>query len=347
MAAMVSGLRTAAVLPWQAVKAVARSLLGVCIVLGGGWMCAMLQSCTGSQHANTVALITPLTTSELWKSVHAGVVASVAEAHMNWYWNAPTHEDDAERQMDLVDRQIAAGVSGIVLVPVHGSALIPVVQQAHRSHVPVVIADDALAIPLEADVGTVTSDEKAAGALAAGLVQQLSHAGGSVAIVGVNPASTRVVERVNAFETELHHLGHIRIALKLDGTVGPGGKSESDLLKALHSRPAMLTIFTPSLSATRAAYATLQQQGLLHRIRLVGCDQGEDVYTPIRRGEIAGIVAQNAFQIGYEATQMLINYKLHKNVMQQLAVSPMLLQKDNVDDAATRHFLRPYSGYDR
>ena len=322
-------------------------MLAPWIVLGGAAMCGALQSCAGSQRTNTIALITPLTTSELWKSVHAGMVAATARAHMNWYWNAPTHQDDAERQMDLVDRQIALGISGIVLVPAHGSALIPVVQQVQRSHVPMVIADDALAIPLGADIGMVTSDETAAGSLAAALVEQFSHTGSSVAIVGVNPASTRVVERVNAFEANLHHAGTTRIALELDDTVGPGGKSEGQLLKALRREPAMLTIFTPSLSATRAVYATLQQQGLLHRIRLIGCDQDEDLYPAIRRGEIAGLVAQNAFQIGYRATEMLINYKQHDTAMQHITVPPLLLQKNNLDNVATQHFLRPYTGFDR
>ena len=347
LCAMASGLRATAVKPVRRVKAGARPVLALAIALGGTALCTTLQSCTASQRANTIALITPLTTSELWKSVHAGVVAATTQGHMNWYWNAPTHQDDAERQMDLVDRQVALGISGIVLVPAHGSALIPVVQQARRSDVPMVIADDALAIPLGSDIGMVTSDEPAAGRLAAALVRQLSHRGSSVAIVGVNPASTRVVQRIDAFETELHHAGTVKITLKLDDTVGPGGKSESDLLKALGREPTMQTIFTPSLSATRAVYATLQQQGLLRRIQVVGCDQDEDLYPPIRRGEIAGLVAQNAFQIGYQATEMLIRRRLHHSAMQHIVIAPLLLQKANLDEATTRQFLRPYSGFDR
>ena len=266
---------------------------------------------------------------------------------MDWYWNAPTHPDDAERQMDLIDRQIALGVSGIVLVPAHGSALIPAVQQTQRSHVPIVIADDGLAIPLGPEIGSVTSDEAEAGKVAAALVERMSHANGSVAVVGMNAASTRVVERIEAFEAELHRTHAVRIALKLDDTVGPGGRSESELVQAIRREPSMLIIFTASLSATRAVYATLQQQGLLHRIQVVGCDQDDDLYPPVRRGEIAGLVAQNAFQIGYQAVEMLVAVKQHRATMRHVTVRPLLVQQGNLDDAATRQFLRPYTGFDR
>ena len=192
----------------------------------------------------------------------------------------------------------------------------------------------------------MTSDEAEAGRLAAALVRHVSHAHGGVAIVGVNAASTRVVERVSAFEAEIHRAGNMRISLKLDDTVGPGGKSEGELLKAIRREPSMLAVFTPSLSATRAVYATLQQQGLLGRIQVVGCDQDEDMYPLLRRGEIAGLVAQNAFQIGYRATEMLIGHR-RGAAMQHLAIAPLLVRQDNLDEAATKQFLRPYTGFDR
>ena len=156
-----------------------------------------------------------------------------------------------------------------------------------------------------------------------------------------------MVERVDAFEAELHRAGAVRVMLKLDDTVGPGGKSENDLLKALQREPAMLTIFTPSLSATRAVYSTLQQHGLLHRIQIVGCDQDEDLYPLLRRGEVAGLVAQNAFQIGYQATEMLVQHKVHGTGMRHVNVTPLLLDSSNIDSVATRRFLRPYTGFDR
>ena len=111
--------------------------------------------------------------------------------------------------------------------------------------------------------------------------------------------------------------------------------------------PERSVVFAPSLSGTRAVYATLQQQGLLHRIQLVGCDQDTDLYEGIRRGEIAALIAQNAYQIGYQAAQMLVRFKQQGRAMQHIVIRPLLLERTNLDSEMTTHFLHPYSGFDR
>ena len=213
----------------------------------------LLNSCSRGNASRTVALITPLTTFELWKSMHAGVVRATAEHGFRWYWNAPTHESDPERQLELLDHQLDLGVAGVVLIPVHSSVLIRALSKSRETQIPLVIAGESLAVPLDDRTGSVATDQQKAGALAAALTQRVLHGRGKVAMVGLNRASTQVMERTASYQYALHASGTIRITLKLDDMVGPGGASHTDLLRALQHDAGVRLIFAASPAATSAS----------------------------------------------------------------------------------------------
>ena len=307
----------------------------------------LLNSCSRGNASRTVALITPLTTFELWKSMHAGVVRATAEHGFRWYWNAPTHESDPERQLELLDHQLDLGVAGVVLIPVHSSVLIRALSKSRETQIPLVIAGESLAVPLDDRTGSVATDQQKAGALAAALTQRVLHGRGKVAMVGLNRASTQVMERTASYQDALHASGTIRITLKLDDMVGPGGASHTDLLRALQHDAGVRLIFAASPAATRAAYATLQESGLSGRVALIGCDQDPELYGAVRSGEIVGLIAENMYQIGYQSAQMLIAVREGKGTLRHVTLEPLLLDRHNLDDPATNRFLHPYTGFDR
>ncbi len=307
----------------------------------------LLNSCSRRNAGWTVALITPLTTFELWKSLHAGVVRASGEHGFRWYWNAPTHESDPERQLDLLDHQLNLGVAGVVLTPVHSSVLIRALTESHEKKIPLVIAGESLAVPLDERTGSVVTDQRKVGVLAAALTQRVLHGRGKIVIVGLSRSSTQVMERTASYQDAVHAAGSIRITLKLDDMVGPGGASHADLLQVLQHNSDVRLIFAASLAATRAAYATLQESGLSGRIALIGYDQDPELYGAVRSGEILGLVAENMYQIGYQSAEMLIAVREGKGSLRHVTLEPLLLDRNNLDDPATQKFLHPYTGFDR
>lgn len=308
----------------------------------------LLGSCRrSSREAQTIALITPLTTSELWKSVHAGVVHASVDNGFRWYWNAPTHENDPERQLELVDRQLSLGIAGLVLVPAHSSVLIEAVRQTQQSNVPLVIAGERLAIPLDNKTGSVSTDARKAGMLAGMLASQPPGEHGDVAVVGVNRASTDVLERLAGFEDMIHSASGRRVVLKLDGAVGPGGQSQADLLRMVANGAAGQLVFSVSPAATRAVYATLREAGLLGQVSLIGCGQDPELYPALRNGEIRGLIAENAYRIGLESATMLIAVRKQQAPLRHLVLDPLVLTREDIDLPDTKLSLHPYTGFDR
>lgn len=305
-------------------------------------------ACSRPSRQATIALITPLTVSDLWKGLHAGVYRACWQAHCAVYWNGPTHEDDSQQQIVLVERQVRQGVAGLVLAPDQSSALIPAVAEAQAAHVPVVLAEDQLAIAHGQGIGSVVSDSTRTGEIAASYLAGLLHGHGEVAIAGVDPGSSINLARVSAFQATIaSRFPGIRIAVVWYEAADPGmefNSGGSDMLLAHH---AIQGIFTPSLAGTRTAYSALQQAGELGHIHLVVCDQDVEEVEPLDRGEIDGIVAENVFEIGYRAAHMIVGHMLSGAPLSNVVVQPLLLTRDNIELQATQRFLHPYSGYDR
>jgi ribose transport system substrate-binding protein len=86
-------------------------------------LCALGSGCRSS-NSRTIAVIPRTTGNELWEAMHAGAAAAGRQTGFHIYWNAPTREDDIEKQVELVERVIGDRPGGLVLAPDHYLALV-------------------------------------------------------------------------------------------------------------------------------------------------------------------------------------------------------------------------------
>src|SRR5262249_35439070 len=121
--------------------------------------CLTLAGCTGSGQGTAagqnsryrVAGIPKGLTNEVWQAIHRGAQRAAADpnAQKGWdvevIWQGPAQESDAQEQMKIVDRELAARVNGIVLAPQRSDTMVEPVQRAVKRNVPVVIIDSGLA----------------------------------------------------------------------------------------------------------------------------------------------------------------------------------------------------------
>src|SRR5439155_15309070 len=81
-------------------------------------------------------------------------------------WDGPLKENDAQEQINIIERNVARRVHGIVLAPQHSETMVPPVERAVQHGVPVVIIDSGLARP-DLYLKYVATDNYAGGRLAA------------------------------------------------------------------------------------------------------------------------------------------------------------------------------------
>lgn len=322
----------------RALPAIALLCLDLLIVLS-------LSGCLSARPRPQIALITPIATSELWKSMHAGAYRATQANNVHLYWNGATENGDVERQIEIFEHKTSQQVMGIVLVPTHASALISAVADAQRLRVPVILAGAHLASSAGPGVVAVVNDEVRTGELAAQTMAKLVPVG-EIAIVGADPSNSGNWERVKAFEKAMERVPSVQIVEKFYTGTNTFAGADGDPAALLTRHPNLQGIFAPSLDGTRTAYGMLRGN-TGPRVHLVACEQEADQYEPLRRGEIDAVIAIDTYQIGYRATHQLLEHVTSGALLKEEVVEPILVTWNNVRDPALQRRLRPYAGYDK
>src|SRR5690242_10337625 len=128
-----------------------------------------------------------------WQSVHAGAVSAARENGVEIIWNGPPSETDFTGQLQIVDSMITQRVDAICLAPIDKTAMVSVVERAHRENIPVVIFDSPVDTPDFA--AQVATDNYAAGVMAAQRMGKILNGKGKVAEVAVQPGAASTMAR--------------------------------------------------------------------------------------------------------------------------------------------------------
>src|ERR1700733_9509958 len=154
----------------------------------------------------TVAVIPRTTALILWEAAHAGAESAARQEGLKVYWNAPTREDDVQRQIDIMQHAISSGARGLVLAPDQGLALMVPVRNIVARGIPTVIISSRLPVQPGGKLSYILNDEETTGRLAAQRIGQILSGKGTVAVLGVDPDVSGILERTHAFEASLASL---------------------------------------------------------------------------------------------------------------------------------------------
>lgn len=293
---------------------------------------------TGCKQAHPVIAVIPRTCgTALWEPEHAGADAVARERGLEVYWNAPMRDDDIQAQIALIEKSLHRGYAGIIVSPIETLPMRTPIQRVLAHGVPVVVVGTELGFPPGPKLTYVLSDERAAGAMAARRIGSILEGKGSIAILGINPQLMGNVERERSLETTLaQEFPGIHVAIRQFGLSNV--PQEQEAAEELLARGQKLdAIVALSLASTRGVYYGLVESGKAGIIKLVGFDQ--DLIPPIRNGGIDSVVAQNTYQMGRLAMD-LMDRDLHgKGSATVLEVAPVLMTRENVDSPQIRQIL--------
>jgi ribose transport system substrate-binding protein len=328
--------------------------------------CLALASCTATpeNYKYRVAVIPKGTTHEFWQSIHRGAQRAAddlkEQRHLNVQviWEGPNKESDAQDQIDIVNRQLAAGVNGIVLAPQHSKAMVPSVQRAVDQHVPVVIIDSGLA-NTDIIVKYIATDNYHGGRLAAErLLDVLAREGKSspkIILFRYATGSESTEKREKGFEdviAEREREGKVKVTwLSKDkyagATVDSAQNEATPLLNNLHDQ-GIDGIFAPNESSASGMLKALRSLGLNKQVKLIGFDASEFLLTALRDGDSDGLVVQDPYRMGYLGVCTLVEHLEGANVtpdgQKVQSTGEYLVSHDNVDAPPSDDPDRPTPG---
>lgn len=301
-------------------------------VSAGGWR--------GYLHKGFLVAVIPETTAqELWESEHAGVAFAARGTPWRLYWNGPSSEDEVAQQIALVQHTEAIHAAGLILAPDHPLALTTVVRHALSSGIPTVIIASALPLEAQSNLGFVLNDDEAAGRIAAHYLGESLQGRGTVALLGNNAAVQSAAARAAAFSRTLRaDYPGMRLIAQPRGSFRLG-EAEQQAEEVLHGHPELTAVVTIGITQTRGCMFALHSLRPQGGVALLAFDQDLDLMHSLRHGEIKAVVAQNTFEMGRRAMQMIEDVQAGKRMPPTLRVAPLLITPANIDNAETQQVL--------
>ena len=292
----------------------------------------------GCQKQRPVVAVIPRTTAlMLWEATHAGAEVAARREGLTIYWNAPTREDDVERQIDVMQHAISSGARGLVLAPDQALALMVPVRNIVAKGIPTVVISSSLPVPPGGNLSYILNDEEATGRLAAERIGYILSGEGTVAILGVDPDVSGILDRRRAFEHSLATL-YPGIRIVAERTAGFNIAEAQDIAEDVLAHTAHLDVFLALNSGTtRGAYLALQRRGLLKQVKLVACEQ--ELVPPLVTGEIDSILVENTYEMGRLAVEQVAMQLRGKSVPPLYKLSPTLVTRENLDSPEVHRML--------
>jgi ribose transport system substrate-binding protein len=277
----------------------------------------------------TIAVVPRTTALMLWEAEHAGAEDSASRNGFRIYWNAPTREDDIEKQIALVERVVSDHVQGLVLAPDQPLALMTPVRRALARNIPVVVIGSPLSIPAGGKLLYILNDEQQVGYIAAMRMGKILKGTGTIAVVGINPSVSGMTTRLRSFEENLSkRFPGIQIA-EYRSDFFNSAQAQQAVEETLEAHPDLDAVLALSAMSTRGAYFALSKRHALGKVKLIGCDQ--ELLPPLRTGEIDSIIIENTYEMGYRAVTSIAALRRGESVTPLVQLSPVLVTRENLD----------------
>jgi ribose transport system substrate-binding protein len=269
---------------------------------------------------------------------HFGATVAAEKLKCRLYWNAPTSENDMAGQVSLIDRVSRGKYQGLVLAPNHTLGIRAPLRRALAAGLPVVIVSAQLDVPASSKLGYIVNDDEKMGELAAAEVARLIHGEGSIALVGLSRYAPGVMRRVSGAERLLaSRFPDIRVVSRTGGAYNTS-RAEALTNGAVDSHAGLKAILSFTAASTRGVHAALKSRSLQAAISLIGCEQDSDLISYVATGEIAAVLAENTYRMGYEAVGLISDALVGKPLPARSLVPPLLITKQNFNSAEANLF---------
>jgi len=310
-----------------------------------------LVACNSDSGEKTIAVIAKGETHAFWQAVKAGAEAAGAEKGYKVTFRGPTSESESEvpKQREMVQAALNdKSVKGIVLATI-GLGFADELVTAYNKKIPVVEFDSGLyqggadiTEGKDPTIGSVATDNKKAGALVAEnfyaylKAQNVLANGYKVGVIQHDATSTGI-DRAEGFIEKINELAKAdSITLEINRQEKQNNAGEYKLgLTALADWGAQAIYMTnegvvnevfPEISDNAAAYKD---------ILFCGFDCGTNQYNWMKDAGanyalLVGSVAQDSYQIGYDAVKLAIA-KLEGQAVSDVGIGGAWYNKDNID----------------
>jgi erythritol transport system substrate-binding protein len=294
---------------------------------GGGT--AESEAAGGGEAGGLIAVITPSHDNPFFKSEADAAVAKAEE--LGYETTAASHDDDPNKQSELIDSAISNGAKAIILDNAGADASIGPVRKAVEAGIPVFLIDREINETGLATAQIVANNSQGAALVAEEFVRALGGEGTYVELTG-KESDTNAGVRSQAFDSVLSQYPDMeKVAQETANWDQQEAFTKTETI--LQSNPDIKGIIAGNDTMALGAVAAVEAAGKTGDIIIAGFDGSPDAVEAIKDGKLLATGLQPAVQISEMAVEQADEVIRNGEASQpeKQSVDCILINADNAD----------------
>jgi erythritol transport system substrate-binding protein len=285
-------------------------------------------SAMAAGNGKLIAIITPSHDNPFFATEADGAAAKAKE--LGYDTLVLVHDDDANKQNQLIDTAIARKAAAIILDNAGADASIEAVDKAKKAGIPSLLIDREINKTGVAVAQIVSNNYQGATLGAQEFAKKMGEKGPYAELVG-KESDTNAGIRSKGYHDILDQFSDLKLVAKQSANWSQT-EAYSKMESMLQAHPEIKGVISGNDTMAMGASAALQAA---HRddVVVVGFDGSNDVRDQIKAGKIAATVLQPAFEIAQLAVVEADTYLDKKSTgkPEKQSIDCVLIVKDNAD----------------
>ena len=279
-----------------------------------------------AQAADTIAIITPSHDNPFFKAEADGAAAKAKE--LGYETMVLVHDDDANKQAQLFDTAIAAGVKAIVLDNAGADASVAAVQKAKDAGIPSFLIDREITATGVAVSQIVSNNYQGAQLGAEEFVKLMGEAGEYAELLG-KESDTNAGVRSKGFHDVIDQYPDMKMVAQQSANWSQT-EAFSKMESILQANPDIQGVISGNDTMAMGAMAALEAAGRKD-VLVAGFDGSNDVRDAILAGKIHATGLQPAFRQAQYAVELADKYLKEGSTGQpeKISMDCVLITKEN------------------
>ncbi|MDQ0856579.1 sugar ABC transporter substrate-binding protein [Bacillus sp. V2I10] len=283
-------------------------------------------SSDGSGEQPKVAVVLQSLTSEYWNFVQAGAEQAFEDYNVDGTILGPSSESQVMEQVNMMQDALNRNPGALVVSATQPDTAASTFEQYKQKNIPVLLINQD--VDWADKVTFIGTDNETAGEKGGELLASKLKKGDEVALIGGALGNKVHDDRLAGAKKALEAAGMKVIAQQ---------PADSDKAKAmtvaeniLQSHKGVKGMFVSSDDMAMGALRGVQASG--SKIPVVGLDGTIESVESVKAGELAGTVAQNPYDMGYNGVENAVKAIKGENVEKRIDTGADVITKENAEE---------------
>ena len=287
------------------------------------------ESSGGGEAGGLIAVITPSHDNVFFKAEADAAVAKAEE--LGYTAQSDSHDDDPNKQSELIDTAISNGAKAIILDNAGADVTIGAVQKAEDAGIPVFLIDREINQTGIVQAQIVSNNAQGAGLVGEAFVKAMDGKGNYIELTG-KATDTNAKVRSDAYHAVIDQYPDMKM-VKQDTANWDQQEAFTKVETMLQADSNVQGIIAGNDTMALGAVAAVDAAGLTGKIIIAGFDGSPDAAAAIKAGTLLATGLQPAVTIAQMAVEQADQYIRTGSTGQpeKQSIDCVLIDKSNVD----------------